>query len=240
MTDGLLLRDLTIVHADFTATYDLALPRGAFCGLIGPSGGGKTTLLNAIAGFETPARGTLTFEGQDLLPLEPAARPVTILFQENNLFEHLSAFQNVALGLRPDLKLTEAQRDAVAAALDKVGLKGKEARRPGHLSGGERQRVAIARALVRQRPLWLMDEPFGALDPGLRREMIALIEAMRREQGASVLLSLHTPADMLGHADCAAFIAEGRVALVDAPEALLAGGRGAALDAYLGRDGGSA
>ena len=211
---GLVADDLTVAHPDFSATYDLALPRGAFCALIGPSGGGKTTLINTIAGFERIARGRLSFDGVDLAPLAPAARPVTVLFQDHNLFAHLDVTANVAIGLKPDLRLDAAQRAEVADALARVGLAGKELRRPDELSGGERQRVGLARALVRDRPLLLLDEPFAALDPGLRRDMIALVDELRRERGATVLLSLHTPADMIGHADLAAFIAERTAAYV--------------------------
>ncbi len=235
MADGLIVDDLTIVHDDFSASYDLALPRGAFCALIGPSGGGKTTLINALAGFERPARGRLVFDGRDLTALAPAQRPMTILFQEHNLFAHLDAAQNVGIGLRPGLDLDAGGRARVADALARVGLSGKEKRRPSELSGGERQRVGLARALARDRPLLLLDEPFGALDPGLRRDMIALVDEIRRERGASVLLSLHTPQDMLGHADRVAFIAEGRVALTATPQDALAGGLDPRLDAYLGR-----
>jgi thiamine transport system ATP-binding protein len=231
---GLVADDLTVAHPDFSATYDLAVPRGAFCALIGPSGGGKTTLLNTIAGFERIARGQLSFGGVDLAPLAPAARPVTVLFQDHNLFAHLDVTANVAIGLKPDLRLDAAQRAEVADALTRVGLAGKEGRRPADLSGGERQRVGLARALVRNRPLLLLDEPFAALDPGLRRDMIALVDELRRERGATVLLSLHTPADMIGHADLAAFIAEGRAILVDSPDRALAGGLDPRLDAYLG------
>ena len=100
--------------------------------------------------------------------------------------------------------------------------------------GAARGDPRVVRALVRDRPLLLLDEPFAALDPGLRRDMIALVDALRRERGATVLLSLHTPADMIGHADLAAFIAEGRAILVDSPERALAGGLDPRLDAYLG------
>lgn len=232
---GLFVDGLTITHPAFAATYDLAVPAGAFCALIGPSGGGKTTLLNALAGFETPSAGAVSFDGVTLAGLEPAERPTTILFQDHNLFEHLDAFDNVALGLRPDLRLDASQRERVMQALARVGLVAKENRKPAALSGGERQRVALARALARERKLLLLDEPFGALDPGLRREMIALVDDIRRERGATVLLSLHTPQDMIGHADLAAFIAGGRVALVKPPADMLRGRLDPRLDAYLGQ-----
>ncbi|WP_186417975.1 ATP-binding cassette domain-containing protein [Bosea sp. CS1GBMeth4] len=202
---------LALHYPDFTAQYDLTVPAGALCAVIGPSGGGKTTLLHAIAGFERPSAGRLRFAGQDLLPLPPAARPASILFQDHNLFPHLTAAQNVALGLKPSLRLDAGERDRVAAALAEVGLADLAARFPAELSGGQRQRVAIARALLRGKPLMLLDEPFGALDPGLRRDMIGRVDALRRAHGLTVLMTLHTPEDAADTADLFAFVAEGRV-----------------------------
>ena len=227
--------DLTLDYPDFHACYTLTVPAGALCGLIGPSGGGKTTLLHAIAGFETPSAGMLTFEGRDLLGLRPDERPLSILFQEHNLFPHLTAGENVGLGVDPRLRLDVKQRAAVEGALERVGLAGLGARRPAQLSGGQRQRVALARALVRKRPLMLLDEPFGGLDPGLRQEMIALVDALRREEGLTVLLSIHTPEEIGGVADLMAFIAEGRVLAAGPPAGMLARGQNAEIDRYLGR-----
>jgi thiamine transport system ATP-binding protein len=226
--------ELTLDYPDFHACYTLTVPVGALCGLIGPSGGGKTTFLHAIAGFERPGAGTLTFDSRDLLPLAPSERPLSILFQEHNLFPHLTAAQNVGLGIDPRLRLTAKQRATVDGALDRVGLPGLDTRRPAQLSGGQRQRVAIARALVRQRPLMLLDEPFGGLDPGLRQEMIALIDTLRREEGLTVLLSIHTPEDIAGIADGLAFIADGRVIAAAPPAEMLTKGRDAEIDRYLG------
>ena len=226
--------DLTLDYPDFHACYTLKVPAGALCGLIGPSGGGKTTFLHAIAGFETPSGGVLRFQGRDLIGLPPAERPLSILFQDHNLFPNLTAAQNVGLGLDPRLRLRPDDRRAVEEALRRVGLEGLGQRRPAELSGGQRQRVALARALVRKRPLMLLDEPFGGLDPGLRQEMVALVDQLRRDRGLTVLISLHTPQDIGGTADLMAFIADGRVAAVDRPAVLLAPGRNAAVDRYLG------
>ena len=226
--------DLHLDYPDFHAVYDLDVPSGALCGLIGPSGGGKTTLLHAIAGFEQPTSGTLRFGGRDLLGLSPAERPLSILFHEHNLFPHLDAAQNIGLGLDPRLRLDAAQRAEVERALERVGLSGLAARRPAELSGGQRQRVAIARALVRKRPLMLLDEPFGGLDPGLRGEMVALVDAVRRDAGMTVLVSIHTPEDLGEAADLMAFVAEGRVVAVASPEEMLRRGREPEIDSYLG------
>jgi thiamine transport system ATP-binding protein len=133
------------------------------------------------------------------------------------------------------LRLSAADGAAIELALDRVGLAGLSERLPGELSGGQRQRVAIARALVRRRPLMLLDEPFGGLDPGLRRDMVALVDEIRREQGLTVLLSIHTPEDIGDAADLMAFVADGRVLAAGAPADLLARGRWPAVDRYLGR-----
>jgi thiamine transport system ATP-binding protein len=227
--------DLALDYADFHARYSLSVPAGALCGLIGPSGGGKTTLLHAIAGFETPSSGVLRFAGRDLLPLKPAERPLSMLFQEHNLFPHLTAAQNVGLGIDSRLRLDTAGKERVAEALARVGLPGLGGRRPAELSGGQRQRVAIARALVRRRPLMLLDEPFGGLDPGLRKDMIGLVDALRREEGLTVLVSIHTPEELGAAADLMAFVADGRVLAAASPDEILAPGRDIAIDRFMGR-----
>lgn len=217
----LALHDVLVSYPGFSCRYTLEVPRGALCALVGPSGGGKTTLLSAIAGFEPVTGGTMTLDGHDLLPLPPARRPVSMLFQDWNLFPHLDAAANVGLGIRPDLRLSAAERAAVAAVLERVGLAGMSARQPADLSGGERQRVALARALVMRRPVMLLDEAFAALDPGLRRDMIALVDALRREHGLTVLMSIHTPEDVAARADLVAFVAEGRIRAAGPPRTIL-------------------
>ena len=143
-----------LVWPDFTADYSLDGRERRALRHRRPSGGGKTTLLHMIAGFETPESGELSFAGQDLLPLPPAKRPVAIVFQDHNLFPHLTARRRTpALGLRPSLRLTPRRaRDRRPTTLAAVGLEGLGDRRPGEMSGGQRQRVALARALVSQSP----------------------------------------------------------------------------------------
>jgi thiamine transport system ATP-binding protein len=213
----LIASELTVEMAGFSARYDLTVPRGALCAVVGPSGGGKTTLLHAIAGFVRPVAGTLSFDGHDLLPLGPAERPLTLVFQEHNLFPHLTAADNVGLGIHPGLRLTAADRARVDSGLARVGLEGFGPRRPNQLSGGQRQRVALARALVRDRPLLLLDEPFSALDQDLRREMIALVDDVRRERGLTVVMSIHTPEDAAAVADLVVEVRGGRVAAAGPP-----------------------
>jgi thiamine transport system ATP-binding protein len=156
------------------------------------------------------------------------------VFQDHNLFPHLTALENVALGLRPSLRLDRTERDLAREAIEAVDLQAVADRRPGDMSGGQRQRVALARALVTRKPLLLLDEPFGALDPGLRRAMIALVDRLRRERGFTVVITIHTPEDMLGIADRAAFVADGKVVLEGSPEAVLDRRRDPRIEAFLG------
>ena len=141
--------------------FDAEFAPASVTAIMGPSGSGKSTLLNLVAGFEMPKAGRVLIGDMDVTGLPPARRPVSMIFQENNLFAHLDVEKNVGLGRSPSLRLTADDRDAVANALARTGLAGKEQRLPRELSGGERQRVALARALVRNRPVLLLDEPFA-------------------------------------------------------------------------------
>jgi len=230
----LLVDECRLEYPDFSARYSLEVPSGAMCAVVGPSGGGKTTLLHMIAGFETPVDGTLAFEGRDLLPLAPAERPVALLFQDHNLFAHLTARENVGLGVRPSLRLSRTDHTRVTTALDSVDLRDLADRRPGEMSGGQRQRVALARALVTEKPLLLLDEPFAALDPGLRRTMIKLVDRIRRERAITTVITIHTPEDILHVADQAAFVVEGRVIAVGPPAEVLRPSRSPQIAEFLG------
>ena len=211
-------------YEDMDMAFDLAVPAGELAALIGPSGSGKTTILNLIAGFERPLGGAIRIDGRDVGDLPAALRPVTMVFQEHNLFAHLDVATNVGLGISPALRLKPADEKRVAAALARVGLEGFERRLPGQLSGGERQRVALARCLVRDRPVLLLDEPFAALGPALRREMLDLIAGIHRERGMTVLLVTHQPEDARRIAAQTAFVHDGRI-LAWRPTAELLGTR---------------
>jgi thiamine transport system ATP-binding protein len=164
---------------------------GQITAVSGQSGAGKSTLLDLIAGFLTPSSGTLTLDGADLIPLPPEQRPVSILFQSETLFDHLSAGRNLALGLpKHTPRATAGQR--IAAALAEVGLPGLEAQRAATLSGGEKQRVALARTLLRDRPVLLLDEPFSALDDSTRATMRDLVRGLtERHRWITMLVSHH-------------------------------------------------
>ncbi|HYE00925.1 MAG TPA: thiamine ABC transporter ATP-binding protein [Alphaproteobacteria bacterium] len=228
------LEGVAFAHEDWEMAATLGVPSGECLALIGPSGAGKSTILNLIAGFAAPRRGRVLIGGRDVTGLPPDRRPVTTVFQEHNLFAHLTAAQNVGLGLHPGLRLDRAGWAAVEAALAATGLEGLGPRLPEQLSGGQRQRVAIARALVRRRPVLLLDEPFSALGPALRREMLGLVTALREAHGLTVVLVSHDPADALAAAGRAAFVHAGQV-LAEGPTAALLGRRDLPeLAAYLG------
>ena len=221
-------------YEDMIMSFDLAVAAGEFVAVIGPSGAGKTTLLALIAGFERADAGRILISGADVTLLPPSARPVTTLFQEHNLFAHLDLAANVGLGVDPRLRLGEDDRARVSAALARVGLAGFERRLPGQLSGGERQRAALARSLVRDRPVLLLDEPFAALGPALRRDMLDLVRDIRRERRLTVLMVSHQPEDARYAADRTAFVHAGRILKLAPTADLFAAHDIAELDAYLG------
>jgi thiamine transport system ATP-binding protein len=223
---------LTIQQTDFHLAADLSVPEAARVAVIGPSGAGKSTLLGAIAGF-VAHRGQIRWQGQPIHTLPPARRPLSILFQDHNLLPHLSAFDNAALGLDPRLRLDAAQRALVTAALHAVGLEGMEQRRPGQLSGGQMGRVALARVLLRDRPLLLLDEPFSALGPALKAEMLDLVASLCVDKGLTLLMVTHDPADARRLCPQTVVVAEGRAAPPVDTAALLAAPP-PALRAYLG------
>ena len=211
MKAGLELRAVTFRYEDMMMCFDLTVDEEEFIAIMGPSGAGKSTLLQLIAGFEQPLRGEIRWRGQDITPLPPSGRPLSIMFQENNLFAHLDAFTNVALGLSPTLTLSRQQRQEAEGALRRVGLDGFGNRLPGELSGGERQRVALARTLVRKKPLLLLDEPFAALGPAMKKDMTGLMKELQKERNLTILLVTHEPMDAQAAATHTAFVHEGRV-----------------------------
>ena len=198
------VEDIRFAYADpsgaatIRANFTVATGRSAV--LMGASGCGKSTLLNLIAGFLVPEHGDLRFDGASLLGSKPAARPLTYLFQANNLFPHLSVRQNIAIGLHPGMRLSRTQNDAVEQALEWVSLRAFATRKPPSLSGGQQQRVALARCLARNRPLLLLDEPFSGLDDALRCEMLSLIVSLQKTRAMTVLVTTHRQqdADALG------------------------------------------
>jgi len=200
--------------------FDVAIAEGAIVALMGPSGAGKSTLLALVAGFIEPTQGEIVVRQQSILGKAPHQRPFAMLFQEHNLFAHLSVRQNIALGLHPGLKLTASQNAMVERAAQQVGVEEYLERLPEQLSGGQRQRVALARCFVQSHPIWLLDEPFSALDPILREEMLGLVKRLASERHVTVLMVTHHISDAKAIASDFIFVANGRVEVADKIEQL--------------------
>lgn len=220
-------------QGEFELSADFRLASDTSYAVIGPSGGGKSTLLAALAGFIRPVSGRILVGGKDVTDLAPAERSVSLLFQEHNLFPHLDVAANVGLALRPDLRLNSGEHEKVASALSDVGLEGLGKEYPGALSGGQQQRAALARALLSERPVLALDEPFAALGPALRADMLRLVSRLRTQQGSTLLLVSHHPEDarLLGGET---ILVAGGVAAEPVPTAALFSDPPPALAAYLG------
>ena len=204
--DNIFLADDTL-----PMTFDLQVAAGERIAIVGPSGAGKSTLLNLIAGFVLPTRGEVWLNGENHTQSAPYERPVSMLFQENNLFPHLTVQQNLALGLKTSLKLTALEQDQIKRVADAVGLTSFLSRLPNSLSGGQKQRVSLARCLLRDKPILLLDEPFSALDPELRMEMLNLIDELCHSKNLTLLLITHQPSELTGKVNRMLRIENGRI-----------------------------
>lgn len=191
--------------------FDLHINVGERVAVVGASGAGKSTLLNLIAGFEYADSGEIWLNDKNHSKNPPHLRPVSMLFQENNLFMHLTVQQNIALGLQPNLKLNPQQNEQVKQVADAVGLGEFLTRLPTQLSGGQKQRVALARCLLRDQPILLLDEPFSALDPSLRQEMLQLLQQLCTQKNLTVLLVTHQPDELQGYVDRILTVENGRI-----------------------------
>jgi ABC-type sugar transport system ATPase subunit len=211
-------------HAEVSALagIHLTVEAGELLAVVGPSGGGKTTLLRLIAGLETPDSGTITLAGRDLAGVPPVARDVAMVFQNLALYPHLSAEKNLAFGLRLRRVPPAEIRERVRKMAERLGLTGCLHRRPGELSGGQRQRVALGRALIRRPAVLLLDEPFAQLDAPLRRELRAELRRLHVEWRCTTLLVTHDPGEALALGDRVAVLCAGRVTQLAAPAELQA------------------
>ncbi len=197
---------------------DLHIPAGEFFALLGPSGCGKTTTLRLVAGLEEPTQGKILIGGKDVTHTKPHERPVNTVFQSYALFPHMSVLENVAFGLRQ--RKIEDPIAKAQAALDLVELGHLAQRRPQQLSGGQQQRVALARALVNRPSLLLLDEPLGALDLKLRRQMQIELKAIQMEVGLTFLHVTHDQEEAMDMADTVAVMNKGHIEQMGSPEKL--------------------
>lgn len=204
------LDNLHLRQGSFKLTADLVIEEGHKIALLGPSGGGKSTLLSAIAGFKQEESGRILYNAQDITDLPPADRPITLLFQDHNLFPHLSVEKNIALGIKTNLKLSDAEEQVVQDALTRVGLRDHGRKMPSEISGGQQQRVALARALLRNKPVLCLDEPFAALGPALKHEMLDLVAEIVDSTNTTLLMVTHQPEDARYITDQTVLVAGGR------------------------------
>ena len=175
--------------------FSLEANQGEVVGILGESGSGKSTMLDLIAGFLEPTSGSILLDGQALLALPIEKRPVTILFQQHNLFEHLSIRKNILLGISPNGKSTPETDATISQILQEMGLLEHLDKLPSALSGGQQQRVALARALLRKKPVLLLDEPFSGLDRETRLEMLTLVQTITQKNGLYTLMVTHETED---------------------------------------------
>ena len=219
----------------FTALedMDLHIPAGEFFALLGPSGCGKTTTLRIVAGLEEPTAGQVLIGGKDVTSSKPHERPVNTVFQSYALFPHMTILENVAFGLR-QRKVEDPVKKAMDA-LNLVELGYAAERRPQQLSGGQQQRVALARALVNRPALLLLDEPLGALDLKLRRQMQVELKAIQMEVGLTFLHVTHDQEEAMDMADTVAVMNKGHIEQLGAPEALYERPKTAFVAKFLGQ-----
>jgi spermidine/putrescine transport system ATP-binding protein len=211
---------VTKLFGDVAAVDDLSLDiaTNEFFSLLGPSGCGKTTTLRMIGGFEDPSYGTVYLGGMDVTDLPPYRRDVNTVFQSYALFPHLDVFENVAFGLRRKKVSKEDVERRVAESLQLVDLAGFERRKPGQMSGGQQQRVALARALVNHPRVLLLDEPLGALDLKLRKQMQLELKTIQQEVGITFIYVTHDQEEAMTMSNRLAVMRHGRIEQLGAPE----------------------
>jgi spermidine/putrescine transport system ATP-binding protein len=211
--------DLVKRFGDVTAVdgINLHMPGGEFFSMLGPSGCGKTTTLRMIAGFEQPTEGQILLDGEDMAFTPPHKRNVNTVFQSYALFPHLSVYDNVAFGLKRQKRPKSEIRERVGEALELVQLRGLEKRKPAQMSGGQQQRVALARALVLKPAVLLLDEPLGALDAKLRKQLQIELKALQQQVGITFVYVTHDQEEALTMSDRIAVMSEGRVEQVGPP-----------------------
>ena len=187
--------NFSLKESYLTISTNISLEPDKIYAVVGPSGAGKSTFLNLISGFASISSGSITWNGEEISNLPPAKRSVSILFQDNNLFPHLSVWRNLALAVTHWPKISRDHEEKLKAVMSEVGILGLENRKPSELSGGQQSRVALARVLLQKNKILLLDEPFSALGPSLKDQMLELIKKIAKNKKLLVLMVTHEPAD---------------------------------------------
>ena len=187
--------NFSLKESYLTISTNISLEPDKIYAVVGPSGAGKSTFLNLISGFASISSGTIIWNGEEISNLPPAKRSVSILFQDNNLFPHLSVWRNLALAVTHWPKISRDNEEKLKAVMSEVGILGLENRKPSQLSGGQQSRVALARVLLQKNKILLLDEPFSALGPSLKDQMLELIKKIAKNKKLLVLMVTHEPAD---------------------------------------------
>ncbi|XZQ54973.1 MAG: thiamine ABC transporter ATP-binding protein ThiQ [Arsenophonus sp.] len=209
------LDHLLYCYKHFKMQFNFHINKAEKVAILGPSGAGKSTLLNLIAGFQYPEKGEIWLNNKNHTTTPPIKRPVTILFQENNLFSHLTVWQNIALGISANLRLKKPQHHLINQIIEQVSLENCITNLPSQISGGQRQRTALARCLIRQKPILLLDEAFSAFDPVLRNEMLILLKQVCNERQLTLLIISHNLEHVSQIASRSIVIVNGRITYND-------------------------
>ncbi|MEO8019757.1 MAG: ABC transporter ATP-binding protein [Pseudomonadota bacterium] len=222
MTAAIEFRGVSRVFGDVRAVDDVSfvIEPGEFFAMLGPSGSGKTSCLRLVAGFDSPDRGQVLLDGQDVSSVPPYDRNVNTVFQDYALFPHMTVLENIAYGPRVRGVDAPTRRQRAREMLDLVQLGAQGERRPAQLSGGQRQRVALARALINHPKVLLLDEPLGALDLKLREEMQIELKGLQRRLGITFVYVTHDQGEALSMADRVAVFNKGKIEQLAAPRAL--------------------
>jgi sulfate/thiosulfate transport system ATP-binding protein len=219
---SIVVREISKSFGDFTALHDISLevPTGSLTALLGPSGSGKSTLLRVVAGLERPDSGEVLIAEEDVTGAAPQRRGVGFVFQHYAAFKHMTVYENVAFGLRIRHRPRPEIRDRVGELLRLVQLEGFAARYPAQLSGGQRQRMGLARALAVDPKVLLLDEPFGALDARVRKELRAWLRRLHDETHTTTVIVTHDQEEAMEVADRIALMNEGQIEQVGTPSEL--------------------
>ena len=205
------LENISLKLDNFRTKFTVEIKKGEWVGIIGQSGAGKSTFLNLIAGFAQPEVGSLLINNIEMRDLPASKRSISSLFQDNNLFPHLSVYQNIAIAIKPNLKLHDNEKKKIFEIIEYLNLSSKTHSSIGTLSGGERQRVALGRVMSSDKKILLLDEPFSQLDPNLRIEMLELIKKIREKKNITIIMAIHTPAEAIDFVSRFLLIKEGEI-----------------------------